>query len=222
MKIQYKAVSSLIAYEKNARTHSDNQVTQIANSIQEFGFTNPVLIDKDGVIIAGHGRVLAAVQLGMTEVPTIVLDYLSDRQRRAYVLADNKIAMNSGWDFEMLSSEVSDLMEMNFDIDVVGFNEQEIDALLQDDNSILPPKFEEPETIEVKGHTRVVGGDAPPAETPEPTQSVAGTVWLLGDHKLVCTSTATMSATVDLIKYWQSLTGLDAVLESTGQTFNSL
>jgi DNA modification methylase len=188
MKIKQIKTEALIPYAKNARTHSDIQVQQIAHSISEFGFTNPVLVDDQNQIIAGHGRVMAAKLLGLDTVPTISLGYLSERQRRAYVLADNKIAMNSGWDFEMLASEISELTESGFDIDLLGFNEQEIDALLQDDASILPVGFGQPETIEVKGHLRTVGSelndDVP--EVMEDPKSSPGQVWLLGDHKLMC------------------------------------
>jgi hypothetical protein len=113
LQIDYIDVSSLVDYAKNARTHSAAQVTQIANSIREFGFNNPVLIDGKGEIIAGHGRVLAAKQLNMEQVPCVMLGHLSERQKRAYVLADNKIALNSGWDFAKLSDELSYLADVS-------------------------------------------------------------------------------------------------------------
>jgi ParB-like chromosome segregation protein Spo0J len=121
-KITQISIEDLIPYANNARTHSDDQVTQIAASIKEFGFTNPVLIDKDNGIIAGHGRVMAAKKLGLSEVPAIMLDHLTDIQRKAYILADNRIALNSGWDNELLSLELHDLTELDFNLDLIGFS----------------------------------------------------------------------------------------------------
>lgn len=127
----YKTVSvdSLIPYARNSRTHSDEQVAQIAASIKEFGFTNPVLIDGEGGIIAGHGRVMAARKLGIDEVPCITLDYLTDTQKRAYIIADNKLALNAGWDDEMLRVEFAELEELGFDLELTGFGLDEIEAL---------------------------------------------------------------------------------------------
>ena len=114
-------IDALIPYARNSRTHSDEQVAQIAASIREFGFTNPVLIDKDGGIIAGHGRVLGARKLGLKEVPCLRLDHLTDVQRRAYIIADNKIALNAGWDAEALQVELADLSGAAFNMDLLGF-----------------------------------------------------------------------------------------------------
>jgi ParB family chromosome partitioning protein len=124
MDIETLPTESLIPYARNARTHSAAQVSQIAASIREFGWTNPVLIDDDGGIIAGHGRVMAARKLGMAEVPCIRLSHLTDTQRRAYIIADNKLALNAGWDDDMLRIELSDLD--GFDIDAIGWNEEEM------------------------------------------------------------------------------------------------
>lgn len=124
------SVDDLIPYINNARTHSDDQVTQIASSIKEFGFTNPILIDKDNGIIAGHGRVMAAKKLGYKEVPAIMLDHLTDTQRKAYILADNKLALNSGWDNELLSLELNDLTDLDFNLDLTGFSEIELANLI--------------------------------------------------------------------------------------------
>lgn len=124
-----KPTADLIPYARNSRTHSDEQVTQIASSIKEFGFTNPVLIDKDGGIIAGHGRVMAAKKLGINEVPCIELSHLTEAQRRAYVIADNKLALNAGWDDEMLRVEFQELQELGFDVELTGFSMDEINAL---------------------------------------------------------------------------------------------
>ena len=134
LKIIYKDINSLIPYVNNARTHSDEQILQVAGSIKEFGFTNPVLIDEQGGIIAGHGRVMAAKKLGLTEVPTITLAGLTDAQRKAYVIADNKLALNADWDFELLRIEYKALEELNFDLDVLGFDFREVQDLFEIDN----------------------------------------------------------------------------------------
>ena len=119
--IEMKSVEELIPYNKNARTHSESQVAQIANSIIEFGFTNPVLIDGNKGIIAGHGRLMAAKKLNLPQVPVVILDHLSDAQKRAYIIADNKLAENAGWDEEILAGELADLKEEDFDLDLIGF-----------------------------------------------------------------------------------------------------
>jgi ParB-like chromosome segregation protein Spo0J len=134
MKIEQKSIDLLIPYAKNARIHNEAQIAQIAGSIKEFGFNNPVLIDKDNGIIAGHGRVMAARKLGLKEVPTIQLDHLSENQRKAFILADNRIAMNSHWDEEILSLELSDLKDA-LDLTDLGFEVAELDKLM---NGILP------------------------------------------------------------------------------------
>ena len=131
----YKPIGELIPYARNSRTHSDTQVAQIAASIKEFGFTNPVLIDEDGGIIAGHGRVLAARKLRMDEVPTIALEGLTKTQRKAYVIADNKLALNAGWDDELLKLELSDLHEQEFDMGLIGFDAEELSRLLGFDDA---------------------------------------------------------------------------------------
>lgn len=136
LQIDYRPLESLIPYTRNSRTHSDEQVAQIAGSIKEFGFTNPILVDDEGGIIAGHGRVLAARKLGLKEVPTINLGHLSETQRRAYVIADNKLALNAGWDDEMLRVEFAALEEAGFDLGLVGFSEDEIAALMLDSESV--------------------------------------------------------------------------------------
>lgn len=128
--VEYRKLDDLVPYARNARTHSDAQVAEIAGSIRAFGFTNPVLIAEDGTLIAGHGRVLAARKLGMETVPTIVLAGLSETQRRALVLADNRIAMNAGWDEELLALELSDLQEAGFDLGLTGFGDDELQNLL--------------------------------------------------------------------------------------------
>jgi ParB-like chromosome segregation protein Spo0J len=122
-------VADLIPYARNSRTHSEEQVTQIAASIKEFGFLNPVIIDGEKGIIAGHGRVMAAKKLGMTEVPAVEASHLTDAQRRAYIIADNKLALNAGWDEEMLRVEFAELSDLGFDLDLTGFSLDEIGEL---------------------------------------------------------------------------------------------
>jgi len=146
MKITQKNVDSLIPYVKNSRTHSDAQVAQIAASIKEFGWTNPILVDGDNGIIAGHGRLMAARKLGYKEVPTIELADLTETQKRAYIIADNKLALNASWDDEVLKIEISDLLADEFTLSVLGFDADELQKLLdvpgfepatQDDQSKL-------------------------------------------------------------------------------------
>ncbi len=163
-------VERLQPYAKNARTHSDEQVDQIAASMREFGFTNPILVDSADGIIAGHGRLMAAKRLGLDTVPVIVLDHLTDAQRRAYILADNKLAMNAGWDNELLAQELEQLNAEGFDLDLIGFTDDELaDLMAENDNEVAPDGDEE--------------------ETPEPPAepvTVLGDVWVLGKHRLMC------------------------------------
>src|ERR1017187_5310116 len=130
LKIERCLMERLIPFAKNSRTHSDAQVAQIAGSIAAFGFVNPVLVGPDQVIIAGHARVLAARKLGLIEVPVIVLGHLSETQRRALAIADNRLALNAGWDEEMLQLELTALREENFDVDLLGFDDEELARLL--------------------------------------------------------------------------------------------
>lgn len=133
LKVVYRQVNDLIPYARNARTHSDDQVTRIASSIKEFGFTNPILIDGENGIIAGHGRLMAAKKLGMREVPTIELSGMTDAQKRAYILADNKLALDAGWDESFLKLELKELEAIGADLDLTGFDDEELTALLADD-----------------------------------------------------------------------------------------
>lgn len=179
--IEHLPVEQLVPYARNARTHSAAQVDQIAAAIREFGWTNPALVDAAGGIIAGHGRVLAARQLGLATVPCIRLAHLSDAQRRALVLADNKLALNAGWDEQLLAEELLALSEQGYDLDITGFGEKEIDALFLAAES--PP-----------------AGGANEDETPEVLEQAvtrAGEVWLLGDHghRVMC-GDATLGASV--------------------------
>lgn len=134
LKITYKPVADLIPYARNSRTHSDAQVAQIAASIKEFGWTNPVLLDGDNGIIAGHGRVMAAQKLGETQVPTIELGHMSATQKRAYIIADNKLALNAGWDEQMLALEIQDLKDVGYDLELLGFDLNELQSIDDDDD----------------------------------------------------------------------------------------
>ena len=165
----YKALSvaSLIPYARNARTHSDEQVAQIAASIREFGFINPVIVDGDKGIIAGHGRVLAARKLGLKEVPALEVASLTEAQRQAYILADNKLALNAGWDTDLLKVEIQDLKLADFNLDVIGFSADELNALLAEKTEGLTDPDEVP-------------------EVQENAISVLGDTWVMGKHRLRC------------------------------------
>ncbi len=144
-KLEYLPVTKLTAYETNSRTHSDEQINQIAASINEFGFTNPVLIDQDNSIIAGHGRVQAAKQLNMDEVPCLRLSHLTEAQRKAYVIADNKLALNAGWDDDLLKQEISALENLDFDITLLGFDSVELAKMFDEieEQEIKEEKYNE-------------------------------------------------------------------------------
>ena len=174
--IAYKKIKELIPYCNNSRTHSDEQVLQIASSIKEFGFTNPVLIDGQGGIIAGHGRIMAAQKLKMDEVPTITLSDLSEAQKKAYIIADNKLALNSGWDDELLKIELEQLKELDFDLGLIGFSDDELALLMGG------------ETTE-----GLVDEDQVPELVDDPV-TVLGDVWLLGNHRLMCGDSTSIDA----------------------------
>lgn len=131
--IEYRHIDSLTPWHNNARRHSDEQVEQIARSIRAFGWTNPVLIDEEDRILAGHGRVMAARLLGIHDVPCLRLDYLDDDAKRAYIMADNQLALQAGWDIELLRSELLDLKEVGFDIDLIGFDDAELNSIFSGD-----------------------------------------------------------------------------------------
>jgi DNA modification methylase len=175
-KVERRPISDLIPYARNSRTHSDAQVAQIAASIREWGWTMPILIDETGSIIAGHGRVMAAQKLGIKHVPCMTATGWSEAKRRAYVIADNKLALNAGWDDEMLRAEFSELRDLDFDLSLTGFDEAEIGAL-------FPTGVTEGLTDE----------DAVP-EAPEQPVTVEGDVWLLGRHRLMCGDSTSIDA----------------------------
>lgn len=176
----YKKVSTakLVPYARNARTHSPAQVDKIAASIREFGFLNPIITDGKNGIVAGHGRVMAAQKLGLAELPTIDAAHLTEAQKRAYVLADNRLALDAGWDNELLRIELGDLDKEGFDLSLTGFNVDEIAGLLDTNEGLTDPD------------------DVP--ETPENPVSVEGDVWVLGRHRLACGS-STDAHTVDAV-----------------------
>jgi DNA modification methylase len=179
--IKTAQVADLIPYARNSRTHSDEQITQIAASIKEFGFLNPVIVDGENGIIAGHGRVMAAKKLGMTELPVVEASHLTDAQRRAYIIADNKLALNAGWDDEMLRVEFAELTEAGFDLDLTGFSLDEIEALQIEE---IPPGLTDEDAV---------------PEIPVQAVTVEGDVWLLGRHRLMCGDSTSIDAVENLM-----------------------
>src|SRR5690348_16343062 len=165
-RIEIWPTDRLVPYARNARTHSDAQVAQIAASIAEFGFNAPILVDSDAGIIAGHGRLLAARKLGLGEVPVVVLDHLTETQRRAYIIADNKLALNAGWDEATLAAELRDLEDDGLDLALVGFSDEELDDLLAPEEPQQPSDDEE---------------EIP--EQPANPVTRAGDVWAIGEHR---------------------------------------
>ena len=170
-RIEIWPVGRLVPYAKNARTHSPEQVAQIAASIVEFGFNAPILVDSNAGIIAGHGRLLAARKLGLDEVPVVVLDHLTETQRRAYIIADNKLALNAGWDEAVLAAELGELERDGLDLAVVGFSDDELQALLASGEEAAEAATEAEEEI-----------PEPPAEP----ISCPGDIWTIGRHRLIC------------------------------------
>jgi len=167
LKIEYRKTSELIPYVNNSRTHSDEQVTQIASSIKEFGFTNAILIDDEGGVIAGHGRIMAATLLKLDEVPTITLSGITKAQRKAYVITDNQLALNAGWNLDTLKLEIETLQELDFDTEVLGFDDDFLASLMDEPVDGLTDEDEVP-------------------EAPEVPVSVRGDIWQLGNHRLMC------------------------------------
>jgi DNA modification methylase len=177
--IAWRPLGELIPYARNPRTHSDAQVAQIAASIRHFGWTNPVLVDGESGIIAGHGRVMAARKLGLERVPVIELAHMSEAQKRAYVLADNQLALNAGWDDELLRLELADLSELGFDLGLVGFGDGELERLLTGSKEGLTEDDEAP-------------------ALPEQAVTQPGDVWVLGEHRLLC-GDATVMADIERV-----------------------
>jgi DNA modification methylase len=182
MQVEQRKIETLIPYVNNSRTHSDEQVAQIAASVREFGWTNPILVDGQNGIIAGHGRLAAARKLGLTEIPVIVLDHLSEAQKKALIIADNKLASNAGWDDEMLRLELNDLQEMGFDATIAGFTTEELDALLN-----------------VTECTDGLTDEDDVPEVPEEPTTRLGDVWILGKHWLMCGDSTSIDAVEKLM-----------------------
>lgn len=180
--IEWLETKGLIPYAKNSRTHSEAQVAQIAGSIKEFGFNNPVLVDEDNGIIAGHGRVMAAQKLGLQAVPCIRLAHLSDTQRKAYVIADNRLALNAGWDDQMLTLELQELDGEDFDLSLLGFEADELNALLNP----------------IKETDGLTDEDAVP-EVPEEPKTKPGDIYQLGRHRLMCGDSTSIDAVEKLM-----------------------
>ena len=166
--MQLISIDKLIPYINNARTHSPEQIKKLRASLREFGFINPVIIDKDFNVIAGHGRILAAKEEGIKEVPCVLVDYLTEAQKKAYIIADNRMAMDAGWDEELLRVEIEALQAEAFDLSLTGFDDTEIADLFGDDSDVQEDDFDVDEELE------------------KPTFSKAGDVWTLGRHRLVC------------------------------------
>lgn len=177
MQIEQIQLATLIPYINNSRTHSDEQVAQIAASIKEFGFNNPILVDKDSGIIAGHGRLQAARKLGLTEVPCVRLEHLTETQRKAYIIADNRLALNAGWDNELLTIELNELLADGFALEILGFDSEELKALLDP----LEP---------TEG---LVDEDQVP-EVPEEPKTKPGDIYQLGRHRLMCGDSTSIDA----------------------------
>ena len=169
-KLEHWPIERLLPYIRNARTHSDAQIAQIAASIAEFGFTSPILAGGDGIIIAGHGRLAASRKLGLATVPVVVLDHLTPTQRRALVIADNRIAENAGWDEELLRVELAELQDANFDLALTGFDDDELLELMAGEEPTNEGQSDEDEAPEV----------------PLTPVSKPGDVWLMGKHRLLC------------------------------------
>lgn len=189
-------IDKLVPYARNARTHSKEQILQLRASLREFGFVNPVIVDKDLNIIAGHGRILAAKEEGVKEVPCVFAEHLSEAQKRAYIIADNRLALNAGWDAEMLSVEISDLQGVDFDISLLGFDDAELNKLLGDIDDVQDDDFDVD------------------AELQKPATTKLGDLWLLGNHRLVC-GDSTKAETFELL-----MDGKQANLTVTDPPYN--
>lgn len=161
-------VSELIPYVRNARTHSEAQVAQIAASIREFGFLSPILVAEDNTILAGHGRLAAALKLGLKKVPCVKENHLTETQKRAYIIADNKLSLNAGWDSELLAVELSELEGADFNLDLLGFDEAELSSIFDADKDVSDDDFDVEKELE------------------EPCFSKTGDVWTLGKHRVIC------------------------------------
>jgi DNA modification methylase len=182
VQIEQVSIEKLIPYVNNSRTHSEEQVAQIAASIREFGFNNPVLIDKDDTIIAGHGRIQAARKLGLAEVPCVRLEHLTETQRKAYIIADNRLALNAGWNEELLTIELNDLLADGFALDILGFDSDELKSLL---DPVTP--------------TEGLTDEDEVPEVPEEPKTKPGDIYQLGRHRLMCGDSTSIDAVEKLM-----------------------
>jgi len=176
--VERVAIDGLIPYARNARTHSDEQVAQIAASMREWGFTNPILVDEEGTIIAGHGRILAARKLDLKQVPVMTARGWSEAQKRAYVIADNKIALNAGWDPELLAVELDELRDLSFDMDLLGFAAAELNDLIGTDKTGFDGEDDDDTRGQLLAMANVTRADPT-------TQCLPGQCWKLGEHTLM-------------------------------------
>jgi ParB-like nuclease family protein len=235
-KIEIWSLDRLVPDARNARTHSNKQIAQLAGSIQQFGFMTPVLVDSEGKIIAGHGRVLAARKLRLGRVPVVIAEHLTEAQKRAYAIADNQIALNAEWDEELLKIELNNLRDEEVNLDALGFGAEEFDRLMKELDPGEPgqsrsdqpgtdgptrkpllataqsPQDAQPEEIEP-----VLAPDPRP-NPPEPLVSKPGVTWALGDSALFCGQEDPENCD-RMIRYWQEITGKDAYLAGAGETF---
>jgi len=212
-RVELVAVDEVTVYKKNARLHSAKQIRQIADSIQAFGFNNPILVDEKGEILAGHGRLEAAKFLGLKTVPTLRVGHLSATEKRAYLLADNRTAELAEWDLDTLATELGDLLDLDFEVELTGFDLDEVQDILD-----IPD-----EDAAVKD---AVADDSAEDETVKPCSRVAvsrsGDEWLLGEHRLVCGNASDNRAYIavdDAVRYWQILARSSATLAGTTKTF---
>ena len=182
LNVEYRKVDALIPFARNPRTHSEEQVAKIAASIAEFGWTNPVLVDGVSGVIAGHGRLAAARKLGLMEVPVIELGHLSPTQKRAYVIADNRLSLDAGWDEEMLALELTELCESGYDLALTGFEDAEIEAMMAEH---IDGETGDDQTGDDDSDDAPDAGDEVP-DAPVNPVSRTGDVWLLGAHRLIC------------------------------------
>ena len=211
--IEHRPLWQLRPCPNNARTHSEAQTRQIAKSIQEFGFVNPILIAPDGTIIAGHARFAAASYLCMKSLPVIVIGHLSETQRRALVIADNQLALNAGWNADLLRAELIALEAEKFDLDVIGFDEEELNRLVTEQDQLVEKELQE-----------LTHAD-PELTLPRLPVSQPGDLWILGPNRFFCGEHSTEEALgfADKICHqWQRLTGKSAVLDNDQRTFEDL
>lgn len=168
LKYEKRKVSDLIPYARNTRTHNEEQITQLASSIKEFGFINPVIVYKDNTILAGHARVLASRKLGLEYVPCLLADYLTEAQKKAFIIADNKLAENAGWDSELLKVEIADLKSEDFNVDILGFSDKELNKLFAEDKDVVEDEFDINKALDEDAFVK------------------NGDIWKLGKHRLMC------------------------------------